>query len=140
MKSNINLQEVMKELFSNSCLGYTYSYLGRSKQGAKPDMHTLTTDFLNGWNNGWITDNGYVTKPIEYLESVGIKIRDIKKVPITKLSELPEGVWVVEYKKTPDSKDSHFVAANKKKIIFDCCGESVTCKVGKPVSYREFII
>ena len=136
----MNIQALMKELFGNSCCGYCYAYLGEVKRNITPDIHTLTNDFLNGWNKGWIDDDGFVAKPIQYLKSVGITAKDITKPTITKLSELPEGLWTVEYRKTPDSKDKHFVVADRKHIVFDPSGESVTCKVGKPVSYRAFII
>lgn len=136
----INIQDMMKELFGNSCLSYTYAYLGEVKRNIEPDIHTLTNDVLNGWNNSWIDDDGFVSKPVQYLKSVGITIRDIRKPKITKLSELPEGLWAVEYKKKPEDKASHFVVADRKHIVFDPSGDSVTCKVGQPVSYREFII
>ena len=135
----LNIQDSMKELFGNSCYGYCCSYVAEVKRDVKPNIHIMTTDFLNGWNKGWIDDDGFVAKPVPYLESMGMKIKDIKKPAISKLSDLPNGLWIVEFKKTPDSKDSHFVVATKKKVIFDPSGNSVTVSVGKPVSYREFI-
>lgn len=141
-KENImlNIQDSMKELFGNSCYGYCCSYVAEVKCNVKPDIHIMTTDFLNGWNKGWIDDDGFVSKPVQYLASMGLKIKDIRKTSITKLSDLPEGIWIVEFKKTPDSKESHFVVCNRKKVLFDPSGNSITVKVGKPVSYREFII
>lgn len=136
----INIQDMMKELFGNSCCGYCYAYLGEVKRNITPDIHTLTKDFLNGWNLGYVDDDGFVSKPVQYLKSVGITVRDIRKPKITKLSELPEGLWAVEYKKNPEDKASHFVICDRKHIIFDPSGDSVTCKVGKPVSYREFLV
>ena len=135
----INIQSTMKELFSNSCCGYCYAYICEKRKNIEPDTHTLTSDFLGGWNLGYVDDDGFVSKPVQYLGFMGYKIRDIEKVYIKSLSELPEGLWTVEYKKNPDDKASHFVVCNKKKVIFDPSGESITVKVGQPVSYRKFI-
>ena len=141
MKSNINVQDMMKELFGNSCCGYCYAYLGEVKRNINPDIHTLTTDFLNGWNKGYVDNDGFISKPIQYLKSVGINIRDIRKPSITKLSELPEGLWTVEYK-NPNG-GSHFCVIskikNKIKCEFDPSGDSISRKNGEVISYREFI-
>ena len=134
----IDIQAAMKELFGNSCLAYCYGYIARPTESIK----ALTNNVLKGWNEGNIDDDGYVSKPVQYYNSLGLapKIRDIRKVPINNLNQLPShGMFAVEFKVTREAKDSHFAVCIKGKIIFDPSGDSVTCRYGIPVSYREFI-
>lgn len=135
MKTNIQAQ--MKELFGNSCLAYVYAAFLTGSTDAKE----LTFIVLNGWRNGWVDDDGFVSKPVQYLNSFSSKkVKDIRKHNISSLKELPGiGDWPVEYKLTPDSKASHFVLATSKFIIFDPSGVSNTVKNGVPVSYREIV-
>lgn len=136
MKKFKNLQSTMKELFGNSCLGYSYAYIVLKTN----DAVILTRYFLEGWASGYIDDDGFVSKPLGYLCILGNGAKDVKKVAINKLSDLPDnGEYVVEYMIKPDAKASHFVVANKEKVIFDCAGDSNTVKYGSPVSYRKLV-
>lgn len=134
----INIQAQMKELFGNSCLAYCYAALATHNMS---DIKALTRRVLDGWYCDNIEDNGYVAKPVQYFNSMSaVLIKDVVKVPITSLSELPaEGYWIVEFKKTPTDEDSHFGIATRFKVIFDPSGESNTVKNGVPVSYRKLI-
>lgn len=131
-----NLQNKMKELFGGACLGYCYAYIAIGNDRIASDK-ALTAAFLSGWVKGYIDDDGYVSKPIDYLNVVGLQVRDIKKVDIEYLDDLPdEGLYAVEYEW---NDGSHFVVAKKGSVVFDPSGYSNSVKYGKPVSYRKFV-
>lgn len=128
-----NLQNKMKELFGGSCLGYCYAYIACDDK----DDKSLTTAFLHGWVLGFIDDDGYVSNPIKYLKLLGHQVRDIKKVEIEYLNDLPnEGLYAVEYRY---NNGTHFVVASKGKVVFDPSGDSNSVKYGKVVSYRKLV-
>lgn len=133
----INVQSQMKELFGNSCYAYCLAKLFLKTDNIK----TLTRYVLEGWWMDFIEYDGYVSKPLEFIRMLnGHQYIDIKKVSINNLNELPDdGSFIVEYKKTPTSKESHFVIANKDGVVWDPSGSSITVQVGRPFSYREFI-
>lgn len=139
----VNIQAQMKELFGNSCQAYCYAYIAHKHMlEMEPSTKLLTMTVLDGWVNGWIEDDGYVSKPVQYYNSInkGTQIRDIRKVPIGNLNELPTtGMFSVEFKVNREAKASHFAVCIKGKVIFDPSGDSVTCKYGVPVSYRELV-
>lgn len=131
-----NYQGWAKELFSGACYAACLSYLF----GRKHNPIDITRAILNGVEDSYIESDGYVSKPLEFIRTLnGHQYRDIKKVSISSLAELPEGEHIVEYKKTPTAKESHFVIANKDGIVWDSSGNSITVQVGAPVSYRGFI-
>jgi hypothetical protein len=134
----IDIQSRMKELFGNSCCAYCYASLASRNNS---DIKALTYLVLEGWYHGYIDDDGFVSKPVQYWNSMGVghPIKDIVNIPIRDLSELPDGYWVVEYKLTPDSKASHFVVASHDCIVFDPAGDSKTVRRGRPVSYRKLV-
>mgnify|MGYP003308513092 CR=1 FL=1 len=132
----INIQAQMKELFGNSCNAYCYAYLAHPSSSIKQ----LTNCVLKGWNEGNIDNDGFVSKPVQYYNSMSTtQIRDVVKVAIRRLDELPEGLWIVEYKVRPDFKESHFVVASRSAVVFDPAGDSNTVRYGAPVSYRKLI-
>ena len=154
----INIQAQMKELFGNSCLAYCYAYIScKHKYAGEPTPQMLTSEVLHGWYAGYITDTGYVSKPVEYWNGMQSskfgRIKDIVKVPIKALSELPtegswivkykksvtEDSWIVEYKKSVTDEASHFVVATRSQVIFDPSGKSNTVRIGVPVSYRKLV-
>lgn len=135
-----NIQAMMKELFGNSCLAYCYAYIAHPASG----IHQLTNCVLKGWHDHNIDDDGFVSKPVQYYNSLmpadNIRIRDVVKVAINNLSELPlTGMYSVEFKLQRTDKQSHFAVCVKGEIIFDPSGESNTCKYGVPVSYRKLV-
>jgi len=128
-----NIQEKMKELFGNSCYAYCLEYLF----GSNRTLKELTNAVLQDWIAGYIDDDGYVSKPLSVVETyVGKQYRDIQKPLIDKLDDLPEGLWIVEYRW---GTKQHFVVANRSGIVFDPSGDSNTVKNGKPFTYRLFI-
>lgn len=132
-----NIQTKMKELFGSSCYGYCLAFLF----GKSNEIHFLTRTFLEGWFNGYIDDSGYVSFPISYIKMIcGKNFWEVRKPKINSLSQLPDdGLYIVEWKKTPDSEASHFVVCNRNGVIFDPSGDSITVQTGKPYSYRLFL-
>ena len=136
----VNIQAMMKELFGGSCQPYCYAYIAHPSSG----IHQLTNCVLRGWNEGYIDDDGYVSKPVQYYNGLmpadNIYIRDVVKVPINNLNELPDaGMFSVEFKLQRTDKKSHFAVCQRGEIIFDPSGDSNTCKYGVPVSYRKLV-
>lgn len=138
-----NIQAMMKELFGNSCTAYCYAYVAFKQRNTVsiPDVKYLTRKVLEGWYAGYIDDDGYASKPVPYFNDIcgGNRIYDIQKVDLFKLSDLPEGLWVVEFKLQRTDKKSHFAVAERKGIVFDPSGRSNTCAYGVPVSYRKLL-
>lgn len=133
-----NIQAMMKELFGNSCLAYCYASLAQHNTS---DIKALTRCVLEGWYHDYIDDDGYVSRPVQYFNSMSTAlIKGVVKVPIKALSELPtEGSWIVEYKKSATDEASHFVVATRSQVIFDPSGDSNTVRIGVPVSYRKLV-
>ena len=133
----INIQAQMKELFGNSCLAYCYASLA---QRNRSDIKALTKCVLEGWYADYIEDDGYVAYPVQYFNSMSSElIKDVVKVPLNSIDELPEGYYIVEFKKSASDKASHFVIAGYGKVVFDPSGDSNTVKYGVPVSYRRLV-
>lgn len=131
-----NIQAQMKELFGNSCYAYCLAYLFLKID----DIKTLTRLVMEGWWSNFIDSDGFVSKPLQFVKLLcGRQYRDIKKPAIKSLTELPEGYFIVEYKKTPTAKESHFVIANRDGVVWDPSGNSITVQNGAPFSYREFV-
>ena len=130
-----DIQRKMRILFGGSCYGYCLAYLF----GDIKDIGYLTATFLEGWKRGYVSDDGYVLKPLKYIEMISsTKYRDVEKITIKQLNELPDGNQIVELKNPFGG--SHFVVANNKgECIFDPAGESESWKLNLPISYRKFI-
>lgn len=130
----MNIQNQMKELFGNSCYAYCLAYIfGKDK-----DIKALTARVLDGWYFDYIQEDGFVKKPVDYVKMIdnSLKFRDVKKVPISSLSDIPDGMIVpVEYKYL---SGSHFVVCQKGKVLFDPSEPSNSVRNGKPISYRQF--
>lgn len=141
----VNIQAMMKELFGNSCCAYCYAYISRKhKCPLEPTPKVLTSEVLHGWYGGYIDNDGYVSKPIEYWNGMQSSkldwIKDIIKININNLDELPEtGMFNVEFKLERTDKKSHFAVCKRGEIVFDPSGDSNTCKYGVPVSYRKLV-
>ena len=130
----------MENLFGHSCYCYSLAYL----LSETTDIKTLTKLVLNGWYEGFVDNDGYISKPVQYYNSIVRElasgqrsIRDVEKPEISSLSELPDDEnHVVEYQY---GNQSHFVVANKNGVVFDPYGNSNTVSKGKPVSWRKYI-
>lgn len=134
----MNIQKSMEDLFGNACYAYCVAW-NFSDATQRDNIKYLTSKVVEGWMNGWIDDDGFVSKPVPYANAVlGTNvIRDVEKVNITSLSELPEkGYHIVEY---DWGVKKHFVVCNRKGIVFDSWENSDTVKYGKPTSYRKYI-
>ncbi len=135
-----NIQSTMKELFGNSCLAYCYAYVAHPSSNA----YQLTSSVLKGWSEHNIDNDGFVSKPVQYYNSLmpvdNIRIRDICKIDINNLNELPAtGIFSVEFKLERTYRKSHFAVCKRGEIVFDPSGDSNTCKYGVPVSYRKLV-
>ena len=132
-----NIQEQMADFFKHTC----YAYCLCKKFNPTWNLPQMTMAILTGWDKQYLEDDAYVAKPVQFVNNcLNGNIKDVVKVSISSLKDLPDnGYWIVEYKKTRDAKESHFVVVYKKKVWFDPSGNSVTVKVGKPFSYRKFI-
>lgn len=131
----INIQSKISKLVQAGCLAMAYAY----RYGGANNIKSVIDCLLDGWLDGDIEDNGYVAKPVKYLNLInpkGSRVRDISKVFINSLDELPEGNWVVEY---VSGAQTHFVVANKRGIVFDPSYPSLTCAKGKVFSYRKLL-
>ena len=85
----------------------------------------------------FIDDDGYISKPLEFINLVsGKRFRDINKVPFSKenLTE-DENIVMYEY-----NDGTHFVIMDKNAdVIWDPSGFSNSVKYGVPVSIRKFV-
>ena len=73
-----NIQSKMKELFGNSCYAYCLAY----KFADARTIKDLTSYVLKGWYDGYIDDDGYVSKPVQYINNTckaSTKVIDIEK-------------------------------------------------------------
>ena len=139
-KQLINIQKSMSGLFGNACYAFCIAWMF-SNENERKDIKYLTSKVLEGWINGWIDDDGYVSKPVEYANAVlGTSkpiIKDVVKVKINSLSDLPEkGYWAVEW---DYGTGKHFVVCDRNGIVFDSWPESSCVTLGKPTSYRKYI-
>lgn len=131
----INIQSKVSNLVKNGCLAMAYAY----RYGGANNVRSVINCLLDGWLEGYIEDDGYVAKPVKYLNMInprGSRVRDITKVFIDNLDMLPDGNWVVEY---AEGAKTHFVVANKRGIVFDPSYPSLTCAKGKVFSYRKLL-
>lgn len=137
MEEVLNYQEYVKGLFSGACYAACMSvYFTGSR-----DWITITKNILHGVEMEFIDGDGYVAKPLKYIQLLtGKQMKDVEKVAINGLADLPDGLSIVEYKIKPDAKASHFVIAGRDGVAYDPSGDSNTVKYGWPVSYRRYIV
>lgn len=131
----INIQSKVSNLVKNGCLAMAYAY----RYGGANNVRSVINCLLDGWLEGCIEDDGYVAKPVKYLNMINprdSRVRDISKVFIDSLDMLPDGNWVVEY---AEGAKTHFVVANRRGIVFDPSYPSLTCAKGKVFSYRKLL-
>ena len=128
----MNIQKNMQTLFGSACLAYSLAYIYSEKK----DIKTLTAIVVDGWKNGYIDDDAFVSKPIEYVNSFSKQKKKVyDKVKIKTLDDLPDdGLYTVQY---AYGNLNHFVVAKKGQIVFDSWENSSTVKYGKPISYRK---
>lgn len=132
-----NLQEKYKKFFGGIC--YAFCMVKKFKPYSASDAEIART-VLDGWDAGFIDDDGYVSKPVQFInyiiEPEGIEVIDVEKVDFKK-EELTEDINIVMWEY---GEKTHFVCMNKKgDVIFDPSGNSNTVKCGIPVSIRRYI-
>ena len=94
-----NLQEKFKRFFGGICYAFCIcKYFQPKLSDAGIAMLTL-----QGWNEGFIDDNGYVSEPLEFIKLVsGKQFRDVEKVPFSKENLHPAKNNFLEYNKDKD--------------------------------------
>ena len=132
-----DLQTEYKKFFSGVC--YAFCLVKKFKPNASDAE--IARDVLDGWNVGYLEDDGYVSKPVQFInyiiEPEGIEVRDVEKVDFKK-EELTEDTNIVMWEY---DGGTHFVVMDKEgDVIFDPSGDSKTVKYGIPVSIRKFIL
>ena len=136
-----NIQNEMKKLFGGSCYGYCLAYL--FIKGSK-NIKTLTQAFMQGWIDGFIDYDGFVSNPLGFIHSMVGKVifRDVEKVTINSMYDIPRKPTIFEMRQ-PNGKDSHFIVCHfdgeKVVLDFDPSGISNSWKLGKFISYRKYI-
>lgn len=126
--TRVDIQSSMKDLFGGSCYAYCIAWLSGIE-----DIASLTFEVLNAWKNGWIEDDGFVSKPVEYYNHLfseackDVKKEDYKAEAYNQIVEWRNGSVV------------HFVVMRNGKVVFDPAGFSTTVARGKPVSVRRFV-
>lgn len=127
-----NIQKQMQNLFGSACLAYSLAYIYDEQN--RGSIKALTLDVVKGWEKGYIDDDAFVSKPIEYVRMLGAKVNSYNKVKIQSLNDLPsEGLYAVQY---AYGNNSHFVVCRKGAIVFDSWENSSCVRYGKPISYR----
>jgi len=128
------IQKQMQSLFGSACLAYSLAYIYDEQN--RDNIKGLTLDVVKGWKNGFIDDDAFVSKPIEYINSFSKdKKKNYDKVKIKTLDDLPsEGLYTVQY---AYGNLNHFVVAKRGQIVFDSWENSNCVKFGKPISYRK---
>ena len=127
----MNIQKQMTELFGNSCYAYCVAYM----QCKSSDIKDLTKAVLEGWYNGYISDDGYVSQPHLFANMCLGKEHFYSDVRIKPYKEEPfDQIVCWEW-----NGKTHFVVMRSGKIVFDSWPDSNTVKNGKPVTVREFI-
>lgn len=131
-----NLQEKYKKFFSGVC--YAFCLVKKFKPEASDAE--IAKIALDGWDFGFIDNDGYVSMPVEFINECildGHKVvRDVEKVDFSIHSlEDKENIVMFQY-----DEGTHFVIMNQAgDITFDPSGNSNSAKFGIPVSIRKFI-
>lgn len=129
-----NIQTKYAELLKSSCYAFCLCYVFSGTTNEWKWLELIS----KGVQNGDITEDCYVQKPLDFIKMLcGTEYKDVKKPLIDSLDDLPnDNYHIVEYRW---GTKQHFVVANSSGIIFDSSGDSNTVKNGKPFSYRLFI-
>lgn len=132
-----DLQTKYKKFFGGVC----YSFCLVKKFKPQASDAEIARDVLDGWDVGYIDDDGYVSKPVQFInyiiEPEGIEVRDVAKVDYS-LENLTEEQNIVMWEY---NEGTHFVIMDKNgDVTFDPSGNSNSVKYGIPVSIRKFIL
>lgn len=132
-----NLQEKYKKFFSGVC--YAFCLVKKFKPDATDAE--IARDVLDGWDVEYLEDDGYVCKPVQFINNIieaeGIDVIDVAKAPYS-LENLTEEQNIVMWEY---NGGTHFVIMDKNgDVTFDPSGDSKTVKYGVPVSIRKYIL
>ena len=140
-----NLQSQLEKFWHNACYAMCISYVN-SDSVNRDDLYYMIIHVVQGWNNGFIEDDAYVAKPHKYATMCRGEekyYKDVEKVPLNNLEDLPEdGEWIVEWK--CPTGGSHFTVETRQTILtdeplFDPSYLSNSRKNKQAISYRRFI-
>lgn len=140
-----NLQAQLEKFWHNACYAMCISYVN-SDSVNRDDLYYMIIHVVQGWNNGFIEDDAYVAKPHKYATMCRGEekyYKDVEKVPLNNLEDLPEdGEWIVEWK--CPTGGSHFTVETRQTILtdeplFDPSYLSNSRKNKQAISYRRFI-
>lgn len=131
-----NLQEKYKKFFSGVCYSFCLVKKFRPK-AADAEIAKIT---LDGWNKGFVDADGYVAKPVEFINECILDgtnaVRDIEKVDFS-IHSLEDKNNIVMWSY---NDNTHFTILNQAgEVTFDPSGNSNSAKFGIPVSIRRFI-
>lgn len=131
-----NLQEKYKKFFGGVC--YAFTLVKKFNPTATDAEIAMIT--LDGWNRGFIDADGFVSKPVEFINVCildgSYAIRDVEKVDFSiHALEDKNNIVMFQY-----NEGTHFVIMNQNgDVIFDPSGDSNSVKYGIPVSIRRFV-
>lgn len=131
-----NLQEKYKRFLGGVC--YAFCLVKKFRPTATNATIAMIT--LNGWDKGFIDDDGYVSKPVEFINECILggtnAVRDVEK-PDFSIHALEDKYNIVMWQY---GEKTHFTIMNQAgDVIFDPSGDSNSVKYGIPVSIRRFI-
>lgn len=132
-----DLQTKYKKFFGGVC--YAFCLVKKFKSEASDAE--IARDVLDGWDVGYLEDDGYVKSPVGFINNIiepeGIEVRDVAKVDYS-LENLTEEQNIVMWEY---NEGTHFVIMDKNgDVTFDPSGNSNSVKYGIPVSIRKFIL
>ena len=132
----MNIQKSMMTLFGSACLAYSLAYIFDEQN--RDNIKGLTLDVVKGWEKGYIDDDAFVSKPIQFINDVlQGAVTSYSKVKIQSLNDLPDkGLYAVQY---AYGNTNHFVVCRRGGIVFDSWENSNCVKYGKPISYRSIV-
>ena len=90
---------------------------------------------LKGLEKGYLDDDFYVSKPVEFLRMAGLKATDIYKSDYTESEE--KLVTEYQWKGLPGS---HFVITQNGRIVYNSLDKSFIVENGNPVSVRRIVL
>ena len=131
-----NLQEKYKKFFSGVC--YAFCLVKKFKPNVSDAELAKIT--LDGWDKGYIDEDGYVAIPVEFINDCILDgkcaVRDVEK-PDFSIHALEDKCNIVMFQY---NGGTHFVIMNQAgDIIFAPSGNSNSAKFGIPVSIRRFV-
>lgn len=131
-----NLQEKYKTFFSGVC----YAFCLVKKFNPTATDAEIAKITLDGWNKGFIGNDGFVSKPVEFINECILDgkyaIRDVEKVDFS-IHSLEDKNNIVMWSY---NEKTHFTIMNQTgDVTWDPSGDSNSVKYGIPVSIRRFV-